>query len=295
MGGQAVDGLFADSRGTMRERELELEIARLNAEIDTLRGEGLPTDVGARFLAMAASTVDQAMREARREIDEFAAEASAEAEARREEATRSAEEADRRATALRAEAEQSETIVRQAEAEADDIRAIAEQEAADLVVAERSRAASELEALSGVRTALEDERESLDSYHAVLQRRVQDLAESMVAFMTTEPPLRAAGAVENPAAAALEAMSEREMCPVEPVADRVTMTEEVSPAVGGLFGRATEEEQRSSTGLFEQTAPEELADAVADEDHADERFRSFIAGDDGNDPSRDWLLRSEQH
>ena len=92
---------FGDNESNMRERELELEIARLNAEIETLRGEAEPTDSAARFLAMAASTVDQAMADARREADEFAAEISAEAEARRDEATRIAEEAEVRAQTLR--------------------------------------------------------------------------------------------------------------------------------------------------------------------------------------------------
>ena len=71
----------------------------------------------------------------------------------------------------------------------------------------------------------------------------------------------------------------------------------------GLFGRATDDEQVESAGLFgahgarliEQTSPEDLAAALADEDAEDERFRSFIDGDDGADKSRDWLLRNEQH
>ena len=76
-----------------------------------------------------------------------------------------------------------------------------------------------------------------------------------------------------------------------------------TPIRGGLFGRATDDEQEESSGLFgshgarliEQTSPQDLAAALADEDAEDERFRSFIDGDDDADPSRDWLLRPEQH
>jgi len=338
MRGQAVDESFADNRGRLRERELELEIARLNAEIETLRGDHQPTDVAARFLAMAASTVDQAMEEARRDVAELAAEASADAEARRDEAKRSADEAELRALTLRAEAEQTEMMVNQARAEANGILAVAEREAAGLVAAERSRVADELEVLSGVRVALEEEREALESYHDELKRRVQELAESMVAFMTTEPPL---GTIES---AALDAMSQTgpmrfaetvaptaasatgderndESRPAEPLAfvdyvvetdpetgdapDREpppSLAETTTPPPAGLFGRATEQERNSSSGLFgahgqrllEQTSPEQLAAALASEDDEDERFRSFINGDDGSDPSREWLLRPEQ-
>ena len=98
-----------DNDAIMRARELEIEVARLNAELETLRGEGEPTDIAARFLSMAASTVDQALTDARREADELAIEVSAAAEARRDEATRIAEEAEARTDALKSEAADAET------------------------------------------------------------------------------------------------------------------------------------------------------------------------------------------
>lgn len=399
---------FGDTAASMRERELELEVARLNAELESMRGEGEPTDIAARFLAMAASTVDLAMEEARREADELATEISAEAEARRDEATRLAEEAAVRAETLREQADQSETVVRQAEQSAEEIRAAAEREAEELVTTERVRLADELEVLSEVRTALEEERNALESYHEELQRRVQELAESMVAFMTTEPPLGAVPALDDLAAPELgvpeavdadeaaaepaemadqddeDAVENEDTDLVEPTVaedgsddsteddepaeiafvdyviepadeatdeatDEVTdeLTDELAPeppevpqpapappsfhdmmaappadefggvpvvddpadaepapkrSRGGLFGRATDDEQEESAGLFgahgarliEQTSPEDLAAALADEDAEDERFRSFIDGDDADDKSRDWLLRPEQ-
>ena len=110
-GGQAVNAPTGDNESIMRARELEIEVARLNAELETLRGEGEPTDIAARFLTMAASTVDQAMEQARTEADELAAEVSAAAEARRDEATRIADEAEARTESLRAEAANHEELV----------------------------------------------------------------------------------------------------------------------------------------------------------------------------------------
>ncbi|MEO0494245.1 MAG: hypothetical protein AAF081_12600 [Actinomycetota bacterium] len=197
-----------DNEAIMRARELEIEVARLNAELETVRGEGEPTDIAARFLGMAATTVDQAMTDARREADELAAEVSAAAEARRDEATRIAEEAEARTDALRSEAADHESVVEQARSDAADITAAAEAEAEALIAAERTRVADEIERLSSVRTALEDERGALEAYHDELKRRVQELAESMVSFMTTEPPIAAAAAIEDLTAPELAVVSD---------------------------------------------------------------------------------------
>ncbi|MEZ5165991.1 MAG: hypothetical protein R2695_05685 [Acidimicrobiales bacterium] len=70
---------------TARERELEIEVARLKAEVDALKGED-PVAATSRFLAMAADTVDRVVADARREADEIVEEISAQAEARRDEA-----------------------------------------------------------------------------------------------------------------------------------------------------------------------------------------------------------------
>lgn len=278
----------------MRERELELEIARLNAEIETLRGEAQPTDSAARFLAMAANTVDLAMEDARREADELAAEVSAEAEARRDAATRIAEEAEVRAEALRQEVDQSQIVVRKAALDADQIRTAAKQEAAELVTAERTRLADELEVLSGVRVALEEERGALESYHEELQRRVHELAESMVAFMTTEPPIGAVQAIDDRNAPTLGS--------TDGLSTESAHAEE-TPMRGDPFGRATDSEQEGSTALFgahgapliQAMSPQLLAAALADDGREDEHVRVFNDGDEAADASRDWLLRSDQY
>ena len=151
--------------GSMRERELEVEIARLKAELEVLGGGAEPTEIAARFLAMAANTVDQAIAAAREEADDIVSGVAAEAEARRAEAER-----------MKAEA-------------------------ADHLHVERARVADEVERLAEVRSALENERTVLERYHEELKRRVQQLAESMVSFMTTEPPL---AAIDELAALALD-------------------------------------------------------------------------------------------
>ncbi len=51
---------YAAPVATPRERELEIEVARLNAELETLR-DGDETEATSRFLAMAAATVDRAV------------------------------------------------------------------------------------------------------------------------------------------------------------------------------------------------------------------------------------------
>ncbi len=173
---------------TPRERELELEVARLKAELETLRGED-PAAATSRFLEMAAATVDLAVADARREADEIVEEVSAQAEARRDEATRVAAEAEALAEKMLAEADRYQIVIDEAAEEANSIRAAAETEAANLIATERVKVAEEVAALAEVREALETERGALESYHETLRRRVQELAESMVSFMTTEAPL----------------------------------------------------------------------------------------------------------
>lgn len=333
-----MDPSSTPGTGKMREHELELEVARLEAELETLRGDERPTTVAARFLAMAASTVDKAMNEARREVDEFAS-------------------------------EHGESIVRQAEADADEIRSNAAQEAAALVATERSRVADEIKSLSDVRAALEQERQALEAYHRELRRRVQELAESMVAFMTTEAPIGEEPAIEGPLVPPLEPAradpttetgsvnvpetSTFEEAPSfepmtdasepiafvdyvvepdpdppqapspsppqpsfhdmmaapavadaadEPVESDTVVDDPSSPLRSGLFGRSSGEDSRRpddivgglGTHMLEQASPEELAAALASDDEEDERFRSFLDGEDKADPSRDWLLRPDQ-
>lgn len=184
-----VNPLTGESREMLRVQELEIEVARLNAELETLRGEGETTDIAARFLTLAADTVNAALQQARREADELAAEVSAAAEARRDEATRLAEEAEARTEALRAEAADHETAIERAQLAAAAITEQAQTEAKELIATERGRLSEELERLGSVRGSLEQERQALENYHAELKRRVQELAESMVAFMTTEAPI----------------------------------------------------------------------------------------------------------
>lgn len=406
------------SSGSAREQELEIEVARLQAELDALRGED-PSTATSRFLAMAAATVDQAVEDARREADEIVEEISAEAEARRDEATRVAAEAEAMAEQLLADADRAEERIEQANAEAEAITAAAEEEAEQLVIAERQKVAVEAEALDEVRASLETERAALDSYHEQLHRRVQELAESMVSFMSTElpgggtaignigvPQLEAVlanaapetvdaeadeiaeidddlvdaddesidadddvvtvtagedtGVVDDdpldamptppevaetdswtemlesaiPAAEAYpdamempaDAIDEIPPGPpstfgdheivestVEDVESTVEDDESAAPSSSGLFSRASEDEpeatdsaeddaaEKPSTGLFgmlgsrlvQQTSPDDLAEALEEEDGEDEAFHEFLAGDDEPDPSRDWLLRPE--
>lgn len=404
------------SSGSAREQELEIEVARLQAELDALRGED-PTTATSRFLAMAAATVDQAVEDARREADEIVEEISAEAEARRDEATRVAAEAEAMAEQLLADADRAEERIEEANAEAEAIKSAAEEEAEQLVTAERQKVAVEAEALDEVRASLETERAALDSYHEQLHRRVQELAESMVSFMSTELPgggtaignigvpqlesVLATAAPETvdaepdeiseiddvvvddgddnmvetddetddevatvatgedtgvvdedpldampvpPEVAETDAWTEMlesaipaaesypdamempadaidEIPPGPPstfgdheiVESTVEDDESAVPSSSGLFSRAAEDEsdstgsaegdapEKESTGLFgmlgsrlvQQTPPDELAEALEEENGEDQAFHEFLAGDDEPDPSRDWLLRPE--
>ncbi|MFT5203827.1 MAG: hypothetical protein ACI9C1_003230 [Candidatus Aldehydirespiratoraceae bacterium] len=226
----------ATSMATPRERELAIEVALLQAEVETLKGSD-PAATTGRFLAMAAATVDQAVDAARREADEIVEGISAQAEARRDEATRVAAEAEAMAESLLAEADQSQARIERAESEAEMIKVVAREEADTLVSVERSRVAGEIEALAELRIALETERGVLESYHEELRRRVQELAESMVSFMTTESPIGAATAIENLVPPELESvlaenpeLARVEPEAVDPVDPWLEMLETVIPA-----------------------------------------------------------------
>lgn len=274
--------------GSMRERELEVEIARLKAELEVLGGGAEPTEIAARFLTMAANTVDQAIAAAREEADDIVSGVAAEAEARRAEAER-----------MKAEA-------------------------ADHLHVERARVADEVERLAEVRSALENERTVLERYHEELKRRVQQLAESMVSFMTTEPPLAAidelAALALDPDTAAVDPGLARRDLPLEdasvgeaaaePLADQEELVVPIRRR-SGLFARSWGREGdaapraphaptgddgvfgASASQLIEQISPERLAAALAEDLDEDARFRSFLDGDGERDPSRDWLLRTE--
>ncbi|NIR40983.1 MAG: ATP synthase F0 subunit B, partial [Actinobacteria bacterium] len=194
---------------TRREQELELEVARLAAEIEALSGHD-PGTATSRFLAMAAATVDQAVADARREADELAEEISAAAEARRDEATRVAAEAELTAERLLSEAENSQQIITEAETEAASIRAMAVEEADELVTFERARMADERTTLTDVREALQIEREELEAYRAGLRNRVENLAQAMLAIMTTDLGPESRTAVEDLLVPALKPVVDHE-------------------------------------------------------------------------------------
>ena len=182
-----MDHHESTSASTAREQELEIELARLQAELDTLRGDD-PTAVTSRFLKMAAETVDKAVADARREADEIVEEISSEAEARRDEATRVASEAEAMAEQLLAEADRAQEAVAEANDKAAEIKADAEAAAAVIVAVEHEKIAVEIETVAEIRGALNDERVALESYHRTLRSRIQELAVSMVSFMQTELP-----------------------------------------------------------------------------------------------------------
>lgn len=218
---------------TPRERELELEVARLQAEVDALKGED-PATATSRFLAMAAETVDKAVADARREADEIVEEISGEAEARRDEATRVAAEAEAMAEMLLADADRAQEAVEKATEEAATIKATAEVEAAEIVATEREKVAAEYEAVAEVRTALDEERAALDSYHESLRRRVQELAESMVSFMDNELPAASAGALEGAVSPRLEEHDDHDEDPTDETSESSESTDPLdtpAPAV----------------------------------------------------------------
>lgn len=185
---------------TERERELQLEVGRLTAELNMVRGEE-PTVATSRFLAMAAATVDQAVAAARREADEIVEEICAQAELRRDEATRVAAEAEALAVAKRAEADDAQSVIDAAHSEAKSIQLSAEIEAERWAEGERAKVAeqvaAELAKVDVVREELMEEQVSLEGYHQVLKGRVQDLAETMVSFMSNQPSVGAVATMES--------------------------------------------------------------------------------------------------
>jgi len=301
---------------SMRERELEVQVAHLQAELEAAKG-GDDVAATSRFLAMAADTVDLAMEDARREADDLAAEVSADAETRRDEATRLAVAAEARTDTLRTAAKDHEASVIAAKEEAVRIKTEAEVTAKNLVSVERMKVADEIEALSEVRGVLDEERGALESYHDELRRRVQELAESMVSFMTTEPPLSEAMMIDDFRPAPLGApvavpepdaiLDSMTVWVAEPRPDRDEHARDMDPvAVDPVdFERVVEDEiepRRKGESLFgshgarliEQASPAQLAAALEDDEIEDERFQLFITGDVEIDPSREWLLRPER-
>jgi len=239
---------MTDQIRSERERELELEVARMNAEIADLRGDG-SVEATSRFLAMAASTIDVAMDEARQESDKAKAKA-----------------AEITSTAL---------------AEVVEIKAKAEAEAMALVDNERRQVADEIDALQEVRAALESERHELEDYHSELRRRVQELAESMVSFMSTEPPIASVSVVEELATPELHETNP----PAEFSGIPVVEVEQGS----SMFSRAGSwlEAANDDPSPADMMAANSVADMVEDQ-----KFEAFIGGDE-NDKSRDWLLQHE--
>lgn len=259
---------------TARERELEIEVARLRAELDTLRGDD-PSAATSRFLAMAAATVDRAVEDARREADEIVEEVSAQAEARRDEATRVAAEAEAMAEVLLADADRAQERIDAANEEAEAIKAAAGEEADALVQSEREKVAVEIEALADVRTALEEERGALERYHETLRSRVQELAETMVTFMSTELPGGAESSIESLVTPQLESVIAASPSPATAVegtdlggddaadeSEAIDEREEVAELDGE--GAAAVDEHETWTALLESAIPSDEAypDAV---------------------------------
>ena len=178
-------------------------------------------------------------------------------------------------------------ITRAARADAVESKAKAESEAMALVDVERHRVAEEIDALHQVRAALQSERLELEEYHAELRRRVQELAESMVAFMSTEPPIAAMAVIEELVAPDLQESEplDQEEPPIEFSGIRVAEVEE-SPS---MFSR-------SGNWLMaapDEPSPNDIAAPHSVEDMVEEKkFEAFIDGDE-NDKSRDWLLQHE--
>lgn len=244
---------MTDQSRSERERELELEVARMKAEIADLRGDG-SVEATSRFLAMAASTIDVAMDEARQESEKVKAEAAA--------------------------------ITSAALAEVVEIKARAESEAMALVDNERRRVSDEIEALHEVRAALESERRELEDYHSELRRRVQELAESMVSFMSTEPPIAAMSVIEDLATPEIGETQGANDPAAEEFSGSPVVEVEQGPSMFSRAGNWLEapREDPSPAGVM---ASASIADMVEDQ-----KFEAFIDGDE-DDKSRGWLLRHE--
>jgi len=255
-GNDAASGAkpMTDMIPSERERQLELDVARLEAQVADLRGSGA-VESASRLLAMAASTIDVAMAEAKQESSKARAEAA--------------------------------ELTSAALAEVVEIKARAESEAMALVDTERRRVADEIDALQEVRTALESERHDLENYHSELRRRVQELAESMVAFMSTEPPIAALSVIDGLNTPEIDetteaAPSEFSGVPVVEVDQGPSMFRQAGKWLDAPLAEAPAEQL---------STPHSVDDLV--EDMAEERrFEAFIDGDE-NDKSRSWLLHQE--
>jgi len=245
---------MTDQNRSERERELELDVARMKAELADLRGNG-SVEATSRFLAMAASTIDVAMEEAREEAGKARAEA-----------------AEITSTAL---------------ADAVEIKANAESEAMALIDVERHRVADEIDALHQVRAALQSERHELEEYHAELRRRVQELAESMVAFMSTEPPIASVAVIEELVVPDLQEAEppHEEESPVEFSGIPVVEVEQ-GPSMFSRSGNWLVAAPDASSTV-DMAAPHSVEEMVEEK-----KFEEFIDGDE-DDKSRDWLLQHE--
>ncbi len=242
-----------------RERQLELKVARLEAEVADLRGDGA-VESASRLLAMAASTIDVAMEEARNETG-------------------------------RARAEAAE-LTSAALAEVVAMKAKAESEAMAMVDIERRRVADEIDALQEVRAALESERHDLENYHSELRRRVQELAESMVAFMSTEPPIAALSVIEGLSAPEIPAAADPAPSESSPPEFSGVPVMEVDQDAS-MFSRAGKwlDTPRAETPVDQLRGPHSVEDMV-EEMVEERRFEAFIDGDE-SDKSRTWLLQQE--
>ncbi|RMH74455.1 MAG: hypothetical protein D6683_12700 [Actinomyces sp.] len=307
VGASSPDEALAAAADVVRLRELEIEVARLRTELDAAQGAD-PTAGSTTLLTLVAAAVDQARADMQARLTEAEAALTAELERARAEAEREAAEiAERaRAEAEREAAEIAERARAEAEREAAEIaeraRAEAEQRRNEIVAAERDRLAHEMEALAAIRESLQSERRSLEAYHAELRRRVEELAQAMVGFMSVETGAGLAELIDAPAgeiapldehpildgsipeetatdaAASGEHGQDGEDVPATPVAG----IDEGVP--GDFFAPASPDERLGAPLAGPATDP---LDAAADDDGA---FDAFIAADLGDDGSRDWLL-----
>jgi hypothetical protein len=192
-----------------RVAELEIEVARLDAELNEARG-GDAVSGASRFLSIAAATIDQAVSEVTQEAETAVAKLRIDIEQSQVEARQAVAAARVEAEATRAAAAQAtvdarmelekartsamtvseeaaaaaEETKRHAKAEAEQTLATANDDAKMAMVSERQRFTREVDALTDVREALVKERHALEQYHLQVQARVRELAQAMVSFMT---------------------------------------------------------------------------------------------------------------
>jgi hypothetical protein len=279
---------------TQKMGELEIEVARLNAELEEARG-GDAAAGASRFLTMAASTVDQVIADANEEVASAVSRAEAEirqwqADAEREAedvitAARAEEEAAREAAEqmndeARSEMEQTQATVkamadeataaaeetrRLAESRADDIVAAAREEASMAMADERRRLAQDADALADVRESLIEERHALDEYQNHIQDCVRDLAQAMVTFMT-----KSAGGE------ALDALAELAIPEIEPPPDAyrdsgpASAHEAVDPIATSRTEEAVVDADHSGWGYQVDGVGDEAEPAVAEAEVVDE-------------------------